>query len=45
LVTLADSGHDIKVEHLDEVIDAIRQVVAAVRGPSTWATDAATPPA
>jgi pimeloyl-ACP methyl ester carboxylesterase len=40
-VVVADSGHYIQAEHPELVIEAIRQVVAAVRDPGTWATPAA----
>ncbi len=38
LVSIADSGHYIQAEHPELVIDAIRQVVDAVRDPARWAT-------
>jgi hypothetical protein len=40
-----ESGHYIQLNQPDLVITAIRQVVDAVRDPSTWSTGAATPPA
>jgi pimeloyl-ACP methyl ester carboxylesterase len=39
-VIATKSGHYIQIEQPDLVIEAIRQVVAAVRDPSTWATPA-----
>jgi pimeloyl-ACP methyl ester carboxylesterase len=36
-------GHDIHQERPELVKEAIRQVVAAVRDPSTWATPTASP--
>jgi pimeloyl-ACP methyl ester carboxylesterase len=45
LVVTEQSGHFIPGDQPELVIDAIRQVVEAVRDPSTWVTDAATPPA
>ena len=36
-------GHDIHQERPELVNEAIRQVVSAVRAPSTWATPAASP--
>jgi pimeloyl-ACP methyl ester carboxylesterase len=39
------SGHDIHQEQPELVVDAIRQVVGAVRDPSTWATPVASPAA
>jgi pimeloyl-ACP methyl ester carboxylesterase len=38
LVTVADSGHYIQAERPEVVIEAIRQVVEAVRDPASWAT-------
>ena len=43
VVRVADSGHYIQGEHPELVIDAIRQVVAAVRDPARWATPGASP--
>jgi pimeloyl-ACP methyl ester carboxylesterase len=43
LVRVADSGHYIQGEHPELVIDAIRQVVDAVRDPARWATPVARP--
>ena len=45
LVTVTDSGHYIQAEHPEVVIDAIRQVVDAVRDPASWATPTAGTPA
>lgn len=45
LVVARDSGHYIQLDQPDLVIDAIRQVVEAVRHPGTWSTPAATPEA
>jgi pimeloyl-ACP methyl ester carboxylesterase len=45
LVVAGESGHFIPGDQPDLVIDAIWQVVEAVRDPSTWSTGAATPPA
>ena len=42
-VVAAESGHSIQLQQPELVIDAIRQVVEAVRGPASWATPAATP--
>ena len=39
------SGHNIHYNRPAAVIDAVRDVVDAVRDPSTWAADAATPQA
>jgi len=44
VVSVADSGHYIQGEHPELVIDAIRQVVEAVRDPARWATPGASPP-
>src|SRR5215211_138713 len=44
VVRVADSGHYIQGEHPELVIDAIRQVVDAVRDPARWATPGASPP-
>jgi pimeloyl-ACP methyl ester carboxylesterase len=43
LMNVADSGHYIQAEHPELVIDAIRQVVDAVRDPARWATPGASP--
>jgi pimeloyl-ACP methyl ester carboxylesterase len=43
VVSVADSGHYIQAEHPELVIEAIRQVVAAVRDPARWATPGASP--
>ena len=43
LVTIADSGHYIQAEQPDVVIEAIRQVVEAVRDPSRWTSPVASP--
>ena len=43
VVSVADSGHYIQGEHPELVIDAIRQVVDAVRDPARWATPGASP--
>jgi pimeloyl-ACP methyl ester carboxylesterase len=40
-----ESGHNIHQNQPDLVIEAIRDVVEAVRDPSTWATQQATPTA
>ena len=40
-----ESGHDIHQHQPELVIDAIREVVEAVREPSSWTTERATPPA
>jgi len=45
LIIAEQSGHFIPGDQPDLVIAAIRQVVEAVRDPSTWPTGAATPPA
>jgi pimeloyl-ACP methyl ester carboxylesterase len=42
LVVAEESGHYIQLEQPDLVIEAIRQVVEAVRDPDTWATPMAT---
>ena len=39
-----ESGHDIHQHQPELVIDAIREVVEAVRDPNSWATGSATPP-
>jgi pimeloyl-ACP methyl ester carboxylesterase len=39
-VVAEGSGHDIHMEQPDLVVEAIREVVAAVRDPSTWGTPA-----
>jgi pimeloyl-ACP methyl ester carboxylesterase len=44
-VIATESGHYIQVEQPDLVIEAIQQVVDAVRDPSTWTTPAANPAA
>jgi hypothetical protein len=36
LITATATGHNIHQDQPELVIDAIRQVVAAVRNPSTW---------
>ncbi len=38
LVTVAASGHYIQAEHPAVVIEAVRQVIDAVRDPGTWAS-------
>jgi pimeloyl-ACP methyl ester carboxylesterase len=43
LVVAAESGHYVQVEQPELVIEAIRQVVDAVRDPVSWATPVATP--
>lgn len=43
LVSVADSGHYIQAEYPGLVIEAVRQVVDAVRDPGTWATPVASP--
>jgi hypothetical protein len=43
LMIATESGHDIHQGQPQLVIDAIRQVVAAVRDPSTWAAPVASP--
>lgn len=43
LVVAEQSGYFIPGDQPDLVIDAIRQVVEAVRDPSTWATPQAAP--
>jgi pimeloyl-ACP methyl ester carboxylesterase len=45
LVVVADSGHYIQAEHPEVVITAIREVVDAVRDPSAWSAQPATPSA
>ncbi len=40
-VTAADSGHDVQAEQPALVIGAIKEVVAAVRDPGTWASPVA----
>ena len=40
-VIAEESGHGVHVEQPELVIEAVRQVVEAVRDPSTWATPAA----
>jgi pimeloyl-ACP methyl ester carboxylesterase len=42
-VIATESGHYIQLQQPGLVIDAIRQVVAAVRDPGSWATPVATP--
>ncbi len=42
-VIATESGHYIQVEQPELVIEAVRQVVEAVRDPDTWATPAASP--
>ena len=42
-VLVAESGHYIHLDRPDSVIDAIGEVVAAARDPSTWATPAGPP--
>jgi len=37
------SGHYIQIDQPELVIEAIRQVVEAVREPGSWATSAASP--
>jgi hypothetical protein len=44
-VVATESGHGIQQDKSEVVIDAILQVVEAVRDPASWATDLATPPA
>jgi pimeloyl-ACP methyl ester carboxylesterase len=44
-VVAAESGHYIQLQQPELVIDAIQQVVDAVRDPSTWARPAASTPA
>jgi pimeloyl-ACP methyl ester carboxylesterase len=44
-VVASESSHDIHQDQPELVITAVRQVVEAVRDPSTWATGVATPPA
>ena len=36
LIVATESGHNIHQDQPELVIDAIRQVVTAVRDPSTW---------
>ncbi len=43
LVVAERSGHYIQIDQPELVIEAIRQVVEAVREPSSWATPAASP--
>ena len=43
LVVLETSGRNIHTDEPQAVVDAIRDVVDAVRNPSTWAEAAATP--
>ena len=43
LVIATESGHNIHQDQPDLVIDAIRQVVEAVRDPSSWPAPVATP--
>ncbi len=45
LVVAEQSGHFIHLDQPELVIEAIQQVVDAVRDPSTWKTGAAPPPA
>ena len=45
LVVAEQSGHFIAGDQPDLIIDAIRQVVEAVRDPSTWPPQNATPTA
>lgn len=45
LIIATESGHNIHQDQPELVIDAIQQVVAAVRDPSTWAAPVASPPA
>ncbi len=42
-VIATESGHYIQLDEPELVIEAIRQVVEAVREPSSWATPAASP--
>ena len=42
-VVASKSGHYIQVDQPELVIEAVRQVVEAVRDPSTWATPVASP--
>jgi hypothetical protein len=42
-VIATESGHYIQLQQPQLVIDAIQQVVEAVRDPASWATPAATP--
>ena len=44
-VIATESGHYVQTQQPQLVIDAVEQVVDAVRDPSTWSTGAATPPA
>ena len=44
-VIATESGHYIHLQQPELVIDAIRQVVEAVRNPASWATPAANPAA
>jgi pimeloyl-ACP methyl ester carboxylesterase len=43
LIVATESGHNIHQDQPELVIDAIQQVVAAVRGPRAWAAPAASP--
>jgi pimeloyl-ACP methyl ester carboxylesterase len=43
LAVAAESGHNIHQDQPELVIDAVRQVVAAVRDPSTWTAAEASP--
>jgi pimeloyl-ACP methyl ester carboxylesterase len=43
LVVAAESGHYVQIDQPELVIEAVRQVVEAVRDPASWATPAATP--
>ena len=45
LIVVTDSGHYIQAEQPAVVIEAIRQVVDAVRDPASWATSTAGTPA
>jgi pimeloyl-ACP methyl ester carboxylesterase len=42
-IVVEESGHNIQWERPEVVLDAIRDVVDAVRDPSTWATPVASP--
>ena len=44
LMVATESGHNIHQDQPDLVIDAVAQVVTAVRDPSTWTASVASPP-
>jgi hypothetical protein len=42
-VVAAESGHYVQLDQPELVVEAVRQVVEAVRDPASWATPAASP--